>query len=139
MNSFLGGFGAGGTALVLTTGLVLSTRANAEHKAKKPVAMALGLATGLVWASAGQIWGMPDDWVLSAVHAAGVNEPDGPLGKVTMPAVSFASVLVVYLVPLKSRAAGVAGIVMATLFASSGGSWAMVAETIRDFVLGIAS
>lgn len=138
--TFFGGLGTGGLALVLTVALVLGTRKkNAEVTYSKGLALFLGLAAGVVWAGAGQVWGMPDDVVLSALQSAGVGRANGPLGNVGMPAIALVLVLIAYMMKLKPRTAGVTGVIMATTFASAGGAWAIVASTVGGFFVGLAA
>lgn len=138
--TFLGGLGTGGLALVLTVALVLGTRKKkAAVTFGRGLALFLGLAAGVVWAGAGQVWGMPNDVVLSALQSAGVGRSGGPLGNVGMPAIAAVLVLIAYMIKLEPRAAGVTGIVMATTFASAGGAWAIVATTVGGFFVGLAA
>lgn len=139
MNSFLGGLGTGGLALVLTAVLVLGTRSKSKATFKQSMALFIGLAAGTVWAGAGQVWGMPNDLILSGLKSAGVGGTGGPLGTVGMPAIALVLVAVAYMMTLKPRAAGVTGVVMATVFASAGGGWSMLATTIGGFFVGLAS
>ncbi|RDG37937.1 hypothetical protein [Streptomyces corynorhini] len=136
--TFLGGLGTGGLALVLTVLLVLGTRSSSEHTFSKGMALFVGLAAGIVWAGAGQVWGMPNDLVLSGLASAGVGT-NGPLGTVGFPAIAIVLVVIVYMMKLKPRASGVTGVLMATVFAAAGGGWAMVAGTVGSFFVGLAA
>ncbi|MFF7365638.1 hypothetical protein [Streptomyces sp. NPDC008125] len=138
--TFLGGLGTGGLALVLTVALILGTRKKGgETTFPKGLALTLGLAAGTVWMGAGIVWGMPDDMVTTALQAVGVGKVDGPLGNVQMRAIALVLVVVAYLVKLKPRAAGVTGIIMASVFSAAGGAWTIIATTVGEFFLGLAA
>lgn len=134
----LGSIGLGGLALIGVTALILSTKQGSEHQASKGVALAIGLASGTVWIGAGQVWGLPGDLTLSALRAAGVDTGTGPFGDVGMGAIAICSVLVVYLLRLKPRTAGVLGVAMASVFATAGGGWTMVSKAIGDLAMQFA-
>lgn len=134
----LGSIGLGGLALIGVTALILSTKQGSAHQASKAVALTIGLASGTVWIGAGQIWGLPGDLTLSALHAAGVDTGTGPFGDVGMGAIAICSVLVVYLLRLTPRTAGVLGVAMATIFATAGGGWSMLTKAIADFAMQFA-
>ncbi|MFB6875687.1 hypothetical protein [Streptomyces sp. NPDC056323] len=138
--TFFSGLGTGGLALVLTVLLILGTRKkDTEVTFSKGQALTIGLATGVVWAGAGIVWGMPDDVVLQGLQSLGVGRGDGPLGDVKMPAVAWVLVIIAYIVKLAPRTAGVTGIIMATTFSAAGGAWAIVASSIGTFFLGFAA
>ncbi|MET9414125.1 hypothetical protein ABZY03_08025 [Streptomyces klenkii] len=136
---FLGGLGTGGLATVLTTALILGTRDKSAHTFSKGQAVTCGLAAGTVYTAAGHTWGVPDDLTLNALQALHVGTGTGPLGDIQPGAVALVLVIVAYLVKLKPRAAGVNGLVMATVFTHAGGPWAMLASGIGDFFVGLAS
>ncbi|MEV5138449.1 hypothetical protein AB0K71_05825 [Streptomyces syringium] len=138
--NFIGGLGAGGTALVLTTILVQGTKKDGiRHGLNQNQAVTVGLADGTVLAGAGQVWGVPDDIVLGVLDAVGVGTSGGPLGTITMPAVALTLVAFVYIKKLKPRTAGVNGLIMASVFANAGGGWAMISRAIGDVFVRIAS
>ncbi|MEV0778882.1 hypothetical protein [Streptomyces sp. NPDC050428] len=141
MNTFLGGLGTGGLALVLTVLLVLGTKqkgVEAERRLSKMQALVVGLAAGTVWTAAGQVWGMPNAFVLDALSALGVGKTNSPLGDVQMPAVAVVLAIIVYIIKLDPRTSGVTGVIMASVFASAGGGWTMVSGWVGDFFLGLA-
>lgn len=135
-SQMLGSIGLGGAALVLITALILSTKSDAKHKASQAVAATLGIAAGMAFMGAGQIWDVPNDFVLTALGAAGVGAADGPAGEIGMGAISIVTVLVLYFVSLKPRAAGVLGVAMASIFTNAGGIWAMGSKAFADFIMG---
>lgn len=135
-SQMLGSIGLGGAALLLVTALILTTKANARHRANQTVAMCLGIAAGMAFMGAGQVWDVPNDLVLTGLDAAGVGAANGPLGEVGMGAVSGLCVLIAWLSPLKPRTAGVLGIAMASIFTNAGGVWAMGSQAFADFIMG---
>lgn len=138
--TILGGLGTGGLAFALFTALILGTRSKgAKVTFKQGVALFLGLATGTVLIAAAGIWGLPDDLTRGAMDAAKIGSGGGPLGDVQPGAVAIVLVLVAYMVNLKPRTAGVTGLAMASVFATAGGAWAMIATSIGAFFLGLAT
>jgi hypothetical protein len=135
----LGSIGLGGLALVLALSLVLGTRERSEHQFGKGLSLTVGLAAGIAFMGAGQVWDLPDDLALTALDAAGVGSGAGPFGDVGMGAISILTVLVAYLVRLKPRSAGVLGIAMASVFTNAGGAWAMATKAVADFTTGLIS
>ncbi|HCA86358.1 MAG TPA: hypothetical protein DEQ61_13160 [Streptomyces sp.] len=130
--NILGGFGAGGLALILTAVLILGTKDSSEHPLPKNAALVIGLMAGVCYLGAGQLWGIPDDLIVSTMRGFGVGSGGGVLGNVTEPAVSLTLVVVAWFVRLKARTAGVLGIGMSSVFSVSGGVWAMVAMQVGE-------
>ncbi|GAA4687975.1 hypothetical protein [Streptomyces youssoufiensis] len=134
-NHALGGLGSGGTALVLGGVLVAGTRSKGtRHALSQNGALAVGLAAGTAAAAAGQLWGVPEDLTLSVLDSAGVGTRDGVFGDVGMPAIALGSVVIVYILNLKARTAGVLGVGMATVFASAGGVWAQISTALGEAI-----
>ena len=133
----IGSIGLGGLALILTATLILGTRKKTAHELSKGQAIVTGLFAGMAFMGAGQVWDVPDDLVLTALEAAGVGRADGPLGMVGMGAISILCIIIAGMVKLKPRAAGVLGIVMASVFTNAGGMWAMGTKAIADFAMGL--
>lgn len=130
--NILGGFGAGGLALVLTTILILGTKDSSEHPLPKNAALIIGLMAGVCYLAAGQLWGIPDDLIVSTLRGFGVGSGGGIFGDVTEPAVSLTLVAIAWFVKLKARSAGILGIGMASVFSVSGGLWAMIAMQVGE-------
>lgn len=135
----LGTIGLGGLAVALATALILGTRHGAKHTFRQGLALTVGLAAGTVWTGAGQIWGMPGDLTFTMLSAIGVGDGHGVLGNVGMGAIAIVCVLIAYLVTLKPRAAGVLGVVMASVFATAGGAWSMLSQSLAHFAMQVAA
>lgn len=135
----LGTIGLGGLAVALATALILGTRHGSKHTFRQNLALTIGLAAGTVWTGAGQIWGMPGDLTFTMLSAIGVGDGHGVLGNVGMGAIAIVCVLIAYLVTLKPRAAGVLGVVMASVFATAGGAWSMLSQSLAHFAMQVAA
>lgn len=129
----LGSLGAGGVAFVLTLVLILGTRPKSAHTLPKNVALVVGLAAGTAWMGAGQVWGMPNDLVLTGLSALGIGSGGGQFGEIGMGAIALGLAVIAYLVRLQSRTAGITGVVMASVFSLAGGAWAAAALTVGQF------
>ena len=132
----LGSIGLGGLALILATWFVLGTRKKASNKLEPKPALTLGLVAGVVWASAGQIWGVPNDLIARAVMST---QKTHELGNIGLGAISIVLVIVAYCVNFRPRAAGYVGLVMATTFSMTGGMWAALTRMIGDMATGYVS
>jgi len=132
----LGTIGLGGLALILATWFWLGTRKKSKNGLSAQAALTLGLISGAVWMSAGQVWGVPDDLVLRAL---GSTQKTDALGDIGYGAISITMVIVAYCINFKPRAAGYIGIMMATVFTQTGGLWADITEALREMAVGFAS
>lgn len=131
----LGTIGVGGLGLVLLLVFILATREKSKHKLSQGQALTVCLVAGVVWMSAGQIWGLPDDLLSKAIAAT---QKTDALGDVGLGAVSIALVVIAYLVDMRARLAGYLGIAMASTFAQTGGAWAMLTGTIGSMAVSWA-
>jgi hypothetical protein len=125
----LGTIGAGGLALILWTALILGTREQAEHTLSKKAAIFCGVFAGTAAMGAGQIWGLPDDLILGILTALTDNRAMADVGT---GAVCVTILVIAYLLPMKSRAAGVLGLFLASALAVAGGAWSQVSGSIGD-------
>ncbi|TLQ45772.1 hypothetical protein [Streptomyces marianii] len=132
----LGSIGTAGLGLILATVFILGTRPNSKHPLNANRALTVCLVAGVVWMSAGQIWGVPDDLLSKALTALMKTQALGDIG---LGAVSIVLVVIAYMVNLKARTAGYLGITMASAFSLTGGGWAMLTASIADMATGWAS
>lgn len=125
----LGTIGAGGLALILWTALILGTREQAEHTLSKKAAIFCGVFAGTAAMGAGQIWGLPDDLIIGILTALTDNRAMADVGT---GAICVTILVIAYLLPMKSRSAGVLGLFLASALAVAGGAWSQVSGSIGD-------
>ncbi|MFH9761332.1 hypothetical protein ACH4MJ_04255 [Streptomyces anulatus] len=125
----IGAIGAGGMALILWTALILGTREKSEHTLSKKAAIICGVLSGTAAIGAGQLWGLPNDLILGVLTAITGNRAMADVGTGS---ICVTILVIAYLLPMASRAAGVLGLFLASTLAVAGGAWSQVSGSIGD-------
>lgn len=123
----LGSIGAGGTALVLLTILVLGIRGK-KHPLPTTGALIVAFAASIFCVAAGGVWGYPSEVVRPVI--ARFTSGNSFLGDIGPGALALAVTAILWYVNLSPKWTAIWAYIAAVIYGAAGGIWVVPIETI---------